>query len=142
MPADAISDDLILAALSRAECHRGYQGAPDWVIEEHLALRRGSRQARQVKRRLPELVQARLLKQERRHGVGHWLLTPKARKRLAQVPEAMPSLPESPQHRRWRDARDAAEAEIEGFYLSLSDAVDAATDLLAIAMPPGPPSDA
>jgi hypothetical protein len=139
---DAIPDDLILDALHRAECHRGHQGVPDWGIEEHLAARRGSRQARQVKARLRELERAGLLKQERRRGFDHWLLTAKARKRLTGAPEAMASLPESPQHRRWRDAHDAAEHEIEGFYLQLRDAVDATADLLSEPMPPGPPSDA
>lgn len=139
---DAIPDDLILAAIDRAECHRGHQGTPDWCIEEHLAVRRGSRQARQVKARLRELERAGLLKQERQRGFVLWLLTPKARKRLAQAPEAMASLPESPQHRRWRDARDAAESKIEGFYLGLRDAVDATAALLSEPMPPGPSSDA
>jgi hypothetical protein len=45
---DVITDDLILAALHRAECHRGYQGAPDWAILEHLSVSRRSKKARQV----------------------------------------------------------------------------------------------
>jgi hypothetical protein len=139
---DLITDDLILAALHRAECHRGYQGAPDWAILEHLSLPRRSKKARQVRVRLPELVEAGLLEKGRKYGIGQWALTAKARKRLGQMPEeVMRSLPESPQHRRWRDARDAAEQEVEGFYLSLRDGVDAAADLLSMPMPPGPPSD-
>jgi hypothetical protein len=139
---DTISDDVILAAIHRAECHRGYQGAPDWAIQEHLSIASRTKKARQVKARLPELERAGFLERGRRHGVGLWALTAKARKRLAEVPEAALSLPESPQHRRWRDARDAAEHEVEGFYLSLRDSVDAAADLLSMPMPPGPSSDA
>jgi hypothetical protein len=138
---ESITDDLLLAAINRAECHHGYQGAPDWEVLEHLSIRQRTKQARQVKARLAELVQAGLLSHSRRSGVGLWLLTTKARKRLAEVPETMRSLPEAPQHRRWRDARDAAEHEIEGFYLALRDAVDTATDLLGAPMPPGPSSD-
>jgi hypothetical protein len=138
---DVIPDDLMLAAITRAEHHHGYQGAPDWEIVEHLAVARRSRQARQVKARLPELVQAGFLGESRRHGVNVWATNAKTRKRLAPVPEVMRSLPESPQHRKWRDARDAAEHEIEGFYLRLRDAVDTAADLLSEPMPPGASSD-
>jgi hypothetical protein len=139
---DVITDDLILAAAHRAECHRGYQGAPDWAVLEHLSVASRTKKARQVKARLPELAQAGFLKQSKQHGVIQWALTAKARKRLGEVPEVARSLPESPQHRRWRDARDAAEQDIEGFYLSLRDGVDEAADLLSMPMPPGPPSDA
>jgi hypothetical protein len=138
---DVITDDLILAALNRAECHRGYQGAPQWAALEHLSISNRSKKGRQVKARLPELAQAGLLRQSKQYGVIQWALTPKARKRLGEVPDAARSLPESPQHRRWRDARDAAEQEIEGFYLSVRDSVDAAADLLSMPMPPGPSSD-
>jgi hypothetical protein len=139
---DIINDDLILAAIERAEHHHGYQGAPDWEIVEHLSVARRSKKAGQVKARLPELVRDGFLGESRRHGVSVWATNAKARKRLAQVPEATASLPESPQHRKWREARDAAEQEIEGFYLGLRDAVDATADLLSEPMPPGPPSDA
>lgn len=139
---DVITDDLILAALNRAECHRGYQGAPDWAVLEHLSVASRTKKARQVKARLPELAQAGFLEKGRKYGIGQWVLTAKARKRLGEVPEVTRSLPESPQHRRWRDARDAAEQDVEGFYLSLRDSVDAAADLLSMPMPPGPSSDA
>jgi hypothetical protein len=140
---DVIADDLILAALRRAECHRGYQGAPDWAVLEHLSVSSRSKKARQVRARLTELAQAGFLEKGRKYGIGQWALTAKARKRLGQMPEeVMLSLPESPQHRRWRDARDAAEQDIEGFYLGLRDSVDAAADLLSMPMPPGPSSDA
>lgn len=137
-----ITDDLILAAINRAECHHGYQGAPDWEVLEHLALPSRSKKARQVKARLPELLEAGFLRQYRQSGVGLWATTGQTRKRLAEVPEVMLALPESPQHRKWRDAHDAAEYEIEGFYLALRDGVDAAADLLSAPVPPGPPSDA
>lgn len=140
-PPDAITDDLILAALDRAECHRGYQGAPRWAILEHLSITPQSKKGREVKTRLPKLVQAGLIKPGRKYGTEQWILTPKGRKHLSQIPEAAASLPESPQHRKWRDARDAAEQEIEGFYLRLRDRVDAAADLLSMPMPPGASSD-
>lgn len=141
-PPETITDDLILAALYRAECHRGYQGAPDWAIQDQLAITKRSKQARLVKARLPELMQAGYLDQGRKHGVGQWRFTPKGRKRLNQTSEAVIALPESPQHRKWRDARDAAEQEIEDFYLRLRDCVDRTTDLLSMPMPPGASSDA
>jgi hypothetical protein len=138
---DIITDDLILAALDRAECHHGYQGAPRWAILEHLSITPQSKKGRAVKAQLPKLGQAGLIKPGRQYGVEQWILTPKGRKYLAQIPEATASLPESPQHRNWRDARDAAEQEIEDFYLRLRDCVDAAADLLSMPMPPGASSD-
>lgn len=139
---DVIMDDLILAALSRAECHRGYRGAPDWTMLEHLSVSRRSKKARQVRARLPELAAAGLLGQSRQSGIIQWALTAKGRGRLEEVPEVARFLPESPQHRRWREAHDDAEQEIEGFYLSLRDCADEAADLLGAPMPPGPTSDA
>jgi hypothetical protein len=140
-PSDVITDDLILAALHRAECHHGYQGAPDWEVQDHLAISGRSKKGRHVKARLPELAREGFLETGRRHGVGQWALSAKGRMRLNEVPDVMASLPESPQHRKWRDAKDAAEHEIEGFYLSLRDAVDATADLLSTPFPPGPSSD-
>jgi hypothetical protein len=67
---DVITDDLILAALSRAECHRGYQGAPDWAVLEHLSVTSRSKKARQVRARLPELAQAGFLEKGRKYGIG------------------------------------------------------------------------
>jgi hypothetical protein len=139
---DVITDDLILAALDRAECHRGYQGAPRWAVLEHLSITPQSKKGREVKTRLLKLLQAHLIKPGRQNGIEQWILTPKGRKRLAQTPEVATSLPESPQHRIWRDARDAAEQEIEGFYLRLRDCVDVTADFLSMPMPPGASSDA
>jgi hypothetical protein len=137
-----ITDDLLLAALDRAVRHRGYQGASDWAILEQLSITPRSKQGRLAKTRLPELVQAGFLEQGREHGVAQWMLTPKGRKHLSQISEVVVALPESPQHRKWRDARDAAEQEIEGFYLRLRDCMDRTTDLLSMPMPPGASSDA
>jgi hypothetical protein len=142
MPDGSFPDALILAALARAECHRGYQGAPDWTILEHLAIRTRSKSAREVKARLPKLVEAGLLAPSRRHSIAQYTVTPKGRKHLSQASTGTTSLPESPQHRRWRDARDLADHEIEGFYLGLRDCVDTAADLLSAPIPPGSPSDA
>jgi hypothetical protein len=141
-PPDVITDDLILAALHRAECHRGSQDAPDWAVQAHLSISARSRKGREVKSRLPELAQAGYLETGRKYGIEQWSLSAKGRKRLSEVPEAMASLPESPQHRKWRDARDAAEHNVEAFYLSFRDSVDAAADLLSEPMPPCPSSDA
>ena len=56
-PADEIPDDLILAAIDRAERHRGndVSGVPIWAITEHLSIGQRSAAARHVRSRLAAL---------------------------------------------------------------------------------------
>ena len=61
-----------------------------------------------------------------------WELTAAGRRRLraARAAGRVPDLPESPQHRAWRNARTAAANEIERFTRSLGADLDQATRLL------------
>ena len=67
-----------------------------------------------------------------------WELTSAGRRRLQRARRAgsVPPLPESPQHRAWRDARTAAAQEIERFRASLRDRLDEAALLLEADEPP------
>jgi hypothetical protein len=145
-PADVIPNELVLAAIERAERHRARDtpGVPVWSITEHLDL---PRRSRRVRSQLGALEAAGFLERSRRHGVPVWALTSAGRRRLMQARRSgnVPELPESPQHRAWRNARTAAAEEIERFHLSLRDGVEEATDLLdelAHLASPGPSADA
>jgi len=138
-PAGRASDELVLAAVARAEDH----GTPDtpeipfWAILEHLAVPRRSAAARHVRARLDVLHEAGSLQRSRRHGVPTWALTPSGRRRLRRAERAgrLGQLPESPQHRAWRNARTAAAQEIERFRRGLGDSLDEAAQLLDAAQP-------
>ena len=114
-PADEIRDDLILAAIDRAERHTQRQDVPIWQVQEHLSVPRRSGQGRQVRARVLALADVGLLEPRRRHGVAVWTLTAAARRRLRRAPGVAEALPESPQHRKWREARMLAEQEIGRF---------------------------
>jgi hypothetical protein len=133
-PADAIPDDLILAAIDRAERHRGsdVSGAPIWDIAAHLDIGRRSAAARFVRSRLAALEAAGRLERSRRHGVLVWALTSGGRQRLQRADRAgdVPTLPEAPQHRRWRVARTLATQEIERMREGLRSVVDETVLLL------------
>ncbi len=118
-PADAIPDDLILAAIDRAERHTQRQGVPIWQIQEHLSVPRRSGQGRQVRARVLALADLGLLQARRRHGADVWTLTAAARRRLRRAPGIAEALPESPQHQAWRQATTLAAQEIERMRESL-----------------------
>lgn len=110
MSKKTLSDELVLAAVERAQRHRtsSAPGVPVWQVKDHLGLPKRSPRVRPV---LAALVQAGALEQARRHGIEMWSLTSKGRRRLRAARGF--ELPESPQHRAWRDARVLAQQEIE-----------------------------
>lgn len=74
----------------------------------------------------------RALEPMRRHGVRVWVLTSTGRRRLGHARRRgkVAELPESPQHRAWREAKTAAAAEMGGFFQSLRDSLGEAVRLL------------
>jgi hypothetical protein len=120
-----IPDEMILAALDRAVRHRDGDGPVTiWSIRDHLALSSRSRAARHVRTRLPALAESGAVERSRTRGFVLWSLTSAGRGLLAQARRAGSiELPESPQHRAWREARALAEHEIERFHASTSDAI-------------------
>ncbi len=128
------ADELVLAALERASRHAAetVDAVPVWSILDHLALAPRSAAARGIRARLGSLRAAGWLERSRRHGVITWELTSAGRCRLRQARLAGEDLqlPESPQHRAWRQARDAAAQEIERFRTSLQERLDEAQALL------------
>jgi hypothetical protein len=122
-----IPDELVLAAVERAQRHRPHDapGVPVWNVTAHLGLPRRSRGVRPA---LAALVAAGALEQGRAHGVGLWALTDDGRRRLSEAQGV--ELPESPQHRAWRDARTLAEQEIERLRTNLGERITEAYFLL------------
>jgi hypothetical protein len=128
-------DRLVLAAVERAVRHRAdaTPAAPIWSILAHLAITRRSAGGRHVRLRLAALVDAGELSCTRRHGANLWALTRQGEERLRKARDAgePAPLPESPQHRAWRDARAVASEEIENFRQRLGELLEEAGTLLS-----------
>ncbi len=133
---DVVPVVLVLAAVDRAERHRvptvDPPGVPVWSVLEHLGTPRRSRRAREVRGRLDELVAAGSLERSHRHGVTVWSVTRAGRRRLSRARRAgrLEVLPESPQHRAWRDAQKLAGERVEGFRLDVLEELEHAGELL------------
>jgi hypothetical protein len=133
-PVHVIPDELVLAAIERAERHRtnDVPGVPIWAITEHLDIPRRSGKARHVRSRLGAFEAAGSLESSRFRQVQIWALTPAGRRRLRRAVRAgdIPQLPESPQHRTWRRARTIAAEEMERLRRSLRKTLAVAAGLL------------
>jgi DNA-binding PadR family transcriptional regulator len=108
--------DLILAAIERAQLHHG-TGRPGVLfrhIVEHLGLTPGAWITRQVRPAVERLAADGLTESSRSKGHVYWALTASGRKRLGRVRRTgrLPALPESPQHRHWREGRETAVGQI------------------------------
>jgi hypothetical protein len=115
VPTDDVSHALVLAALERAQRHdeRRRTGIVYSVLVQHLGLPMGSATGRRLRPRLRELEASGLVAPIKRHGIVVYELTQRGKRRLKA--EGAVALPESPQHRAWRVARDAAEERIGEF---------------------------
>lgn len=139
-PAETLPDDLILAALDRAERH-GRGAGPGVLfahVVEHLGLRHGSWTTRRTRPRFEALEQAGLIERLRRHGLVLWTLTGEGQRRLAEArAQGTPlALPEAPQHITWREARTTAQERSDEFRARLSRPLAEAVATLN-ATPPG-----
>ncbi|MCW3018989.1 MAG: hypothetical protein JWN10_1297 [Solirubrobacterales bacterium] len=112
---EPVSDDLVLAAVARAERHREREseGVMMSDIAEHLGFVHGSWTTRRLRPQIEAFIAAGLLVRSRRHGVMVWGLTSSGRRRAARTGESV-VLPESPQHRVWLHARTLAAERIDG----------------------------
>jgi hypothetical protein len=124
-------DALILAALKRAELHRGRDepGAHYSSIVDHLGLRMGPSTGHKLRPRVREMEAAGLIRGFKRHGSVVHTATRKGERVLKATGEVV--LPESPQHRHWHEAREAATERISGFRDDLRALLDEGAALLA-----------
>jgi hypothetical protein len=111
---EPVSDELVLAAVERAERHREREGKGVMMsdIAEHLGFVHGSWTTRRLRPQIEAFIAAGLLVRSRRHGVVVWGLTSSGRRHVAREGESV-VLPESPQHRVWRHARALAAERID-----------------------------
>jgi hypothetical protein len=128
------SAELVLAAIDRAvrQSVRPVTDVPATFIADHLGLNRRSGAWRQALRLLRELEAAGDVEQGRRLSVTVWALTDAGRERLAKVIRdgQGPSLPESPQLRRWHDSRRLAAQDADRFRAELLAALEDGLQLL------------
>ena len=130
-PAELPSNDLILAAIERAICHRG-RDEPDValsLIKQHLGLPHNGWTTQQLRPKLEELEVVELIEQSRRRSHAVWGLTDMGSRRLDAVRSEL-TLPEAAQHQRWREAQIEASDRITGFRGDLRGALDEAIALL------------
>jgi hypothetical protein len=129
-----LTDDVLLAALRRAVLHdpRGRRHVPIWVLLEHLDVPRRSARAGAARERLAKLEKRGWIERGSAHGVPMWTLSKTGKRRLRRAERAGTclALPESPQHRAWRQARTLASQEIDRFETELQRASDDAAALL------------
>jgi hypothetical protein len=133
-PRVELPDELILAAIERAELHsRSGPGVVFSTIKDHLGLPRGSGSGRLLRPRVRDMEARKLVRQYREHSCQIWTLTRKGRSRLdaARQAQQLGELPESPQHRFWREARSIANERLNEFREELSDGIGEAKSLLA-----------
>jgi hypothetical protein len=139
------SKELVLAAIERAELHRmrhddydRYRGKPDRpgvllaTIKEHLGLARGGWSTIRLRPTWDELQATGLIEQSRRSGMVAWKLTSTGQAHLdrARLTGDIGALPESPQHRHWREARATATTRIGEFGQKLQAVLGEAAGLL------------
>jgi hypothetical protein len=129
---EPVSDDVVLAAVERAERHREREGEGEGEgvmmsdIAEHLGVVHGSWTTRRLRPQVEAFIAAGLLVRSRRHGVLIWGLTSSGRRRVARGGESV-VLPESPQHRVWRHARTLAAERIDGLREQVRSVLEDAT---------------
>jgi hypothetical protein len=133
IPPDWPSEELLLAAVDRADRHRRREepGALLANIVEHLGRKHAPWISRRLRPKLEALQTAGLIERSRRGEITLWSLTSSGHARLDTLRQTdrLPPLPESPQHRAWREAQAAANDRIDGFRRDLADALAEANRL-------------
>jgi hypothetical protein len=110
---------LLLAAVERASRHLGTRlpelsaAVPVCLVAEHLGVARGGHPRRGLRPKLEALAEDGLLEARGPRRRRTWRVTKEGSRLIARYPEVATVLPESPQHRAWREARDLADKEFE-----------------------------
>jgi hypothetical protein len=117
IPEEPPSEELVLAAIDRASRHRRNErpGVLLSSVKQHLGLARHGGITRRLRPTWVALQTAGLIEKSRRQGLTLWGLTSAGVRRLQAAEQGgqLEALPESPQHRDWREARGAAVAHID-----------------------------
>lgn len=129
-PYRPVSELQILAAVARAQRHSD-RVFPSRVAE-HLGFEHSSATTRRLRPQLEALRADGSLATERYKHSAVWMLTARGRGRLgaARRRRALGQLPESPQHRTWRQARQTAAERLEAICGEVISALAEAEDVL------------
>lgn len=131
---EPVPDELVLAAVDRAERHRGHEreGVLWADIVAHLGFVKSGWTTQQLRPQRDALIAAELMAVGRRQGLDVWSLTDAGRAQLEAARRAgrMGELPEAPQHRVWRDARAHAAELVEPLRASARAGAEEALALL------------
>ncbi len=117
VPEGDFPDAVILAAIRRAELHSRHRDGPGTTysqVVDHLGLRMGSATGHKLRPRFRAMEAAGLIAPAKRHSLIFYAATRKGQRVLKAAGEV--ELPESPQHREWREAHTAAAERIQGFH--------------------------
>jgi len=130
---EPVADVLVLAAIARGERHSDSDGVRWAEIPAHLGLAARGPVTRKLRPQVDALIEAGAVRQFRRLGVSAWGLTASGRRRLARAKRAGEplGLPEAPQHREWRQAREQARQERQALHDALRQALEQGIGLLA-----------
>ncbi|HEX3325077.1 MAG TPA: hypothetical protein VHR65_08125, partial [Solirubrobacterales bacterium] len=125
-------DLVILAAVERAARHERSDEVSTATVIEHLGFVPEQGIIRPLRHRLDNLRNDGDLTRAARDGGESWVLTSEGRELLDKRYGAgeVGRLPESPQHRAWRNARVQAALRIEEFETALGDLLEEAKDLV------------
>lgn len=136
------TDELLLAAIARAERHQQRSAVALSILKGHLGIAHNGATTRRLRPQLETLIAAEQIQRSRRHSVIVWSLTSQGRKRLeaAQGAGQVGELPESPQHQNWSKAQTIAGERIEQYHDELH-RVLADTAILLGTEPPAPSED-
>jgi DNA-binding PadR family transcriptional regulator len=134
------SEGLLLAAIDRAYRHRRRSENPGVrlaSVKEHLGLGGASASTRRLRPLWDELHAACLIELSEPRDQPLWRLTSAGVERLQAVRQSGGELelPESPQHRDWREAQSTASEQIASFRDELRAALADTADLLVIEPP-------
>jgi len=131
---EPVANAVVLAATERAERH--HRGPADGVtlgeVIEHLGFARVGWTTRSLRPQIDAFLAAGALVPFRRLGFDFLKLTTNGRRRLARARRAGGiALPESPQHRAWRHAREQAAEQVGAMRQLFREALDEADRLLS-----------
>lgn len=136
---DRIPEGNVLAAVRRAQLHLdGDEGVSISQIKAHLGLPHNGWTTQRLRPTLDALVAAGLLSYSWRRSKDWWAITPTGRRQASPFRE----LPESPQHRRWREAHVLAEQEGERVWTGVLAVVEEAEQFVSNPPEPTPLSSA
>ncbi|HUB73989.1 MAG TPA: hypothetical protein VL979_08140 [Solirubrobacteraceae bacterium] len=127
------SDEQLLAAIDRAQRHnRSRRGAALSAVKEHLGLPHHGWSTRQLRPQLDRLLAGGQIEQTKHLSFIVWTLTATGHGRLGVLRRAgkTPVLPESPQHRIWRESHTQARQRIDDYRAGLHERLTAAIALL------------